>query len=195
MIRPDFTSDGPGSRCQQGLAALAGTVDQDPTVPAFLFATRECPVPYRFTHKMSDESVMDSMRTALAACLAAGICPSKSNLRLHGARGGQDRFNAAREQLAALGEIPEDALAKIKSGAIGDKTPPPGHVIWRERRRGTTESACKPKPMSGTVPRQPRYDSPVWDDIVAGEKAWKRMVDWDGLWRRRKVEQQATAGE
>ncbi len=136
-------------------------------------------------NKLSDDTVLNAMRTALGSCRAAGVYPSNANLRRHGYRGSHERFDWALEQLVASGEIPVSEAPRRPIGhlPVCERPPvPPGLTKMQRRRLGK----CKPKVDAVRAVRLPRYDSPVWDEIVAGEKAWKRLLDWKRLWGRAK---------
>ncbi len=135
---------------------------------------------FQHADRMSDDDVLATVRRAAQKCLDAGIYPSKVNLRASGARGGPSRLLRAREQLLATGElvIPDAMQERAERRPIVTRV-----KKIREMQECIPQSTVVVKPH-----RAPLYDSPVWDDLVAGVKAWKRLVAWKRLWLRRKEE-------
>ncbi len=127
--------------------------------------------------RFSDETVLATTRHAAQACLKAGVYPSKHNLRAAGARGAPDRIRWAREHLIATREIAvsEEAQQHAERRPIATR-PKPIKAM----------QDCLPPPMAVKPYRPPPYDSPVWDEVVAGRRAWKHVVPWKRLWMRAK---------
>ncbi len=151
-------------------------------------------MPTHRSDRLSDEQVLESCRLAAQACLAAGIYPSKVNLRAAGARGGPYRIVWARETLIASGAIvvPEPIVRRRPLGPRHDltKPPSPGNRVPQALQECIPQTTVVVKPY-----RAPRYDSPVLGEVLTGVKAWKRLVDWKRLWRRAKPDPHRVPGE
>ncbi len=131
-------------------------------------------IDYRYASKMTDLEIKTRTHAAVHACVAARLFPSRDNLWKFGARGSWHRMMQFRNLMITNGEVAISDADRKKA----ERRPIRGRCLHDMKEQ------CMPRLRVVKPPRPLPYISPVWDEIVAGHRAWKRVIDWR-IWRRK----------